>query len=188
MAVLLLLTLLLGSNINDASRWITIPFINQSFQTSDLAKVVLVVYLARVLGKHRAEEWTFREVLLKLMLPVGVICGLILPANFSTAAVLFVVCLVIMFIGQVPMKHMVMIVGAAVLAFGLVLFLAKSTVWTCFHAGDMGRVASKASVWKTTMPITKWSMPRSRSHRVVSCRTDPVAEPLAIGCRIRTRT
>ncbi|MBK6368793.1 MAG: FtsW/RodA/SpoVE family cell cycle protein [Flavobacteriales bacterium] len=127
MAVLLLLTLLLGSNINDASRWITIPFINQSFQTSDPAKVVLVVYLARVLGKHRAEEWTFREVLLELMLPVGVICGLILPANFSTAAVLFVVCLVIMFIGQVPMKHMVMIVGAAVLAFGLVLFLAKST-------------------------------------------------------------
>jgi cell division protein FtsW len=71
MAGLLLLTLLLGSNINDASRWITIPFINQSFQTSDLAKVVLVVYLARVLGKHRSEEWTFRDVVLQLMLPVG---------------------------------------------------------------------------------------------------------------------
>ena len=123
---LLLLTLLLGSNINDASRWITIPIINQSFQTSDLAKVVLVVYLARVLGKQQDQEWTFRDVLVKLMLPVGAICGLILPANFSTAALLFLVCLIIMFIGQVPMRHMVMLMGAAVLAFSLLLLIAKS--------------------------------------------------------------
>ncbi len=125
-AGLLLLTLLLGTNLNDASRWITIPIINQSFQTSDLAKVVLVVYLARVLGKHQGMEWTLRDVLLKLMVPVGVICGLILPANFSTAAVLFTVCLTIMFIGQVPMKHMFLIVGAAVVAFILLLLVAKS--------------------------------------------------------------
>ena len=123
---LLLLTLLLGSNINDASRWITIPIIGQSFQTSDLAKVVLVVYLARVLGKQQDQEWTFRDVLVKLMLPIGAICGLILPANFSTAALLFLVCLIIMFIGQVPMRHMVMLMGAAVLAFSLLLLIAKS--------------------------------------------------------------
>jgi cell division protein FtsW len=125
-AGLLLLTLLLGTNLNDASRWITIPIINQSFQTSDLAKVVLIVYLARVLGKHQGDDWTLREVLLKLMLPVGAICGLILPANFSTAAVLFTVCLIIMFIAQVPMKHMVLVVGTAVLAFVLLLLFAKS--------------------------------------------------------------
>ena len=127
MAVLLLLTLLLGSNINDASRWITIPIINQSFQTSDPAKVVLIVYLARVLGKHHGQEWSLRDVLVKLMVPVGAICGLILPANFSTAAVLFTVCLVIMFIGQVPLKHMVVIMGAAIGVFILLLVLAKST-------------------------------------------------------------
>jgi len=127
MAVLLLLTLLLGSNINDASRWITIPIINQSFQTSDPAKVVLIVYLARVLGKNQGEEWTLREVLIKLMVPVGAICGLILPANFSTAAVLFAVCMIIMFIGQVPLKHMAVIVGAAVGMFALLLVLAKTT-------------------------------------------------------------
>lgn len=125
-AALLFLTLLLGTNLNDASRWITIPIIGQSFQTSDLAKVVLVIYLARVLGKHQGEEWTMREVLIKLMLPVGVICGLILPANFSTAAVLFMVCMIIMFIAQVPMKHMVLIVGTAVLAFVLLLLIANS--------------------------------------------------------------
>jgi len=127
MAVLLLLTLLLGSNINDASRWITIPIINQSFQTSDPAKVVLIVYLARVLGKNQDEEWTLRDVLIKLMVPVGAICGLILPANFSTAAVLFAVCMIIMFIGQVPLKHMAVIVGAAVGMFALLLVLAKTT-------------------------------------------------------------
>ena len=126
-AGLLLLTLLLGSNINDASRWITIPIINQSFQTSDLAKVVLVVYLARVIGKNMGGEWSLRDVLFKVMLPVGVICGLILPANFSTAALLFTVCLVLMFIGQVPVKHMVLIVGVAVLVFAGLLLVAKST-------------------------------------------------------------
>lgn len=125
MALLLLLTLLLGSNINDASRWITIPIIGQSFQTSDPAKVVLIVYLARVLGKHHGSEWTLREVLLRLMAPVGLICGLILPANFSTAALLFAVCLLVMFIGRVPMKHMVLVMGAAVGMFILLLLLAK---------------------------------------------------------------
>lgn len=125
-AGLLLLTLLLGSNINDASRWITIPILNQSFQTSDLAKVVLIVYLARVLGKNHGIEWTMRDVMLKLMLPVGVICGLILPANFSTAALLFAVCFILMFLGQVPLRHMALIVGAAVAVFVVLLLIANT--------------------------------------------------------------
>ncbi|MEX1132096.1 MAG: FtsW/RodA/SpoVE family cell cycle protein [Flavobacteriales bacterium] len=120
-AGLLLLTLLLGSNINDASRWITIPIINQSFQTSDLAKVVLIVYLARVLSKQQDQEWTLRDVLVKLMVPVGVTCGLILPANFSTAALLFALCLIVMFIGQVPVKWLLSIVGLAIGSFILLI-------------------------------------------------------------------
>jgi cell division protein FtsW len=122
-AGLLLLTLILGSNINDASRWLRIPGVGLSFQTSDLAKVVLVAYLARVLSKADG-EWTLRDVALKLMLPVGVICGLILPANFSTAAVLFLVCVTLMFIAQVPIKHLVVLIGAAVAAFALLLLIA----------------------------------------------------------------
>ncbi len=124
-AGLLLLTLLLGSNINDASRWLRIPFIGLSFQTSDLAKVVLIAYLARVLGKHQEEEWTFKEVIIKLMVPVGAICGLILPANFSTAAMLFAICLIIMFIGRVPLKYIFSIIGLGVAAFALLIALAK---------------------------------------------------------------
>lgn len=134
-AALLLLTLLLGSNINDASRWITIPIINQSFQTSDLAKVVLIVYLARVLGKHHDQEWTFRDVVLKLMVPVGAICGLILPANFSTAALLFLLCMIIMFIGQVPVKWLLSIVGLAVGAFMLLIMVNEA-----FDLGVLPRV------------------------------------------------
>lgn len=125
-AGLLLLTLMLGSNINDASRWITIPIINQSFQTSDLAKVVLVAYLARVLARQHGEPWTLRDVAMKLMLPVGVICGLILPANFSTAAVLFLVCVTLMFIAEVPVKHLAVLIGSAVAAFVLLLLIADT--------------------------------------------------------------
>jgi len=137
---LLLLTLLLGSNINDASRWITIPIINQSFQTSDLAKVVLVVYLARVLGKHQDQEWTFRQVVMELMAPVGAICGLILPANFSTAALLFLLCMIIMFIGQVPIKWLLSIVGLAVGAFMLLIVVNES-----FDLGILPRVETWAN-------------------------------------------
>ncbi|MEZ4806774.1 MAG: FtsW/RodA/SpoVE family cell cycle protein [Flavobacteriales bacterium] len=125
-AALLLLTLLLGSNINDASRWITIPIIGQSFQTSDLAKVVLIVYIARVIGKQGDTEWSFRDVVMRLMVPVGVICGLILPANFSTAAILFALCLIIMFIGQVPMKWLLAIVGLAVGAFMVLVMMNEA--------------------------------------------------------------
>ncbi len=134
-AVLLLLTLLLGSNINDASRWITIPIINQSFQTSDLAKVVLIVYLARMISKHGVNEWSLRDVLMKLMLPVGIICGLILPANFSTAALLFLLCMILMFIGEVPMKWLFSIIGFAIGSFMLLVMVNEA-----FDLGVLPRV------------------------------------------------
>ena len=123
---LLLLTLLIGSNVNGASRWLAIPGLGITFQTSDLARVVIVVYLARVLGRQREEPWTFREVILKLILPVGAVCGFILPANFSTAALLFGTCMIVMFIGQVPIRHMLSVVGIAVGAFGILLLLSKA--------------------------------------------------------------
>ncbi|MFN8350695.1 MAG: FtsW/RodA/SpoVE family cell cycle protein [Flavobacteriales bacterium] len=123
---LLLLTLLVGSNVNDASRWLKIPGLGITFQTSDLARVVILVYLARVLGRQREEPWTFKEVIIKLMLPIGAVCGLILPANFSTAALLFATCMLLMFLGRVPLKHMFSIAGIAVGVFALLLVLAKT--------------------------------------------------------------
>ncbi len=124
---LLFLTLLMGSNINDASRWLTLPIINLSFQTSDFAKVALILYIARVLSKKQDNIKDFKGAFLPVMLPVVIVCGLILPANFSTCAVLFTTSLVIMFIGRINMKYIFSLVGIAIAAFGLFLLIAYLT-------------------------------------------------------------
>jgi len=123
---LLLFTLLMGSHINDASRWLTLPIVNLSFQTSDLAKVALILYISRVLSKKQDNIKDFKSAFLPVMLPVVIVCGLILPANFSTCTVLFVTSLVIMFIGRINMKYILSLVGIGVLAFGLFLLVAYS--------------------------------------------------------------
>jgi cell division protein FtsW len=125
-AGLLLLTLLIGSNVNGASRWLEIPGLGITFQTSDLARVVIIVYLARIVGRPREEPWTFKEVLLKLGLPIGAICGLILPANFSTAALLGLTCLVLLFIGQVPLKHIGSLVLVAIAGFAALVGISEA--------------------------------------------------------------
>ena len=114
-AVLLVLTLLFGADINNAKRWLRIPFIGLTLQTSDFAKVVLVTYVARELTLRRERLDDFRGGVLPVLLPIGVICGLILPANFSTAALLGLVCVGMMFIAGVPWRHMTRIAGYAVL-------------------------------------------------------------------------
>ena len=116
---LLLLTLLVGTSINDASRWLTIPVINQSFQTSDLAKLFLVMYVARMLSIKQDEIQDFTKGFLPIIIPVFIVCGLIFPANFSTAAVLFASCMVLMFIGRTPIRHLL---GVASVGIVMVLF------------------------------------------------------------------
>ena len=131
--VLLGITLVFGSNINGGIRWINIAGV--SFQTSDLAKVVLFVYLARILSKHSEELMTLRGVFLRLMIPIGAVCGLILPANFSTAALTFLVCLVLMFLGKVPMKWIGSMVGLAIGGFVLLVGVNEA-----FDLGVLPRV------------------------------------------------
>jgi len=124
--VLLLLTLLIGVNLNDASRWIKIPIINQNFQTSDFAKIALITYVARMLTVKREQLNSLRHGLLPILIPIILICGLILPANFSTAAMLFFVCFVMLFIGGIPIKHLVLMVGVAIAGFALLLTVATT--------------------------------------------------------------
>jgi len=107
---LLALTLAMGTNLNEASRWLTLPGINLSFQTSDLAKLALIMFVARMLSKKQENIKDFKTAFVPIMLPVLLICGLILPANFSTAAVLFSTCCFLMFIGRINMKY-IMILG-----------------------------------------------------------------------------
>lgn len=122
---LLGLTLLFGVNINNASRWLKIPFLDVTFQTSDFAKVALVLYVARLLNQNRTILHNFKEGVWPILWPVMLICALILPANFSTAALLFGVCFLMMFIGGVPVKHLTRIVVVMLLAVVSILSIGK---------------------------------------------------------------
>jgi len=102
---LLIYTLFFGTEINGARRWISLPA-GLSFQSSDLAKLALFTYLARELAKRQPVLDDFYQGFLPLILPVGLVCLLIFPANFSTSALLFFTCLVIMFLGRVPLKFL----------------------------------------------------------------------------------
>jgi cell division protein FtsW len=105
-AGLLLYALAFGHNLNDANRWIAIPFIGLTFQPSDFAKIVLVVYVARMIALKRDQLDDFKNGVLPILAPIALICGLILPANFSTAAMLASICFLMMFLGGVPFRHM----------------------------------------------------------------------------------
>jgi len=120
---LLLYVYFFGQKLNGADRWIVIPIINQSFQPSDLAKLALISSLASMLAKRQADIENFKESFLPIVMWSGAICGLIALANFSTALILFGTCMLIMFIGRVPMKYLVMlmVVGVFSLTIGLAL-------------------------------------------------------------------
>lgn len=123
---LLGLTLVTGANINDASRWLVIPVINQTFQTSDLAKLALIMYLARLLSKRQDSIKDFKAAFIPIMIPVLLVCGLILPANFSTAAMLFTTSLIIMFIGRINLKYIFSLIGIGISALLILLLIGKS--------------------------------------------------------------
>jgi cell division protein FtsW len=123
---LLLVTLISGTNLNEANRWLTVPIVNLTFQSSDVAKLFLIMYLARVLSKKQELVQDFRQGFLPVIIPVVLVTVLILPANFSTAAILFVTCMVLMFIGRISMKYMLSLVGLGIVAILMIFALSKS--------------------------------------------------------------
>ncbi len=110
---LLLYTLKYGSHINDASRWIKLPLINLTFQTSDLAKLALFMYMSRLLSRRQNVIKDFKKGFLPLIIPVAIICMLIAPANLSTALLIGGIALLLMFIGRVKTRHIMLVIGAA---------------------------------------------------------------------------
>lgn len=126
--ILLLFTLLQGNEIGgaNASRWIRIPFVGIGFQTSTLAGLVVMTYVARYLARNKDKEITFKESCWYLWLPVGAILALILPANFSTTAILFCMIMVLAFLGGYPLKYIGIIVGIGVVALTLFVLTAKA--------------------------------------------------------------
>jgi cell division protein FtsW len=126
--VLLIFTLAQGDTIEgaNASRWIRIPFVGITFQTSNLAAVVLMIYVARYLTKIKDKAIKFKESILPLWVPVFLIVVLILPANFSTAAILFSMVLLLCFLGGYPLKYIVGIVGTGMVCLTLFILTAKT--------------------------------------------------------------
>lgn len=122
---LLLLTLITGSNINQATRWLTLPIINVSFQTSDFAKLALIMFIARMLAKRQDNIKDLKNTFVPIIVPILATVLLIFPANFSTAAILFLTSLVLLFIGRINMKYILALIGLGMIIVTFMLFLAK---------------------------------------------------------------
>lgn len=146
---LLIVTYFAGTHINSASRWLTLPGVNLTFQTSDLAKLALIMYTARMLSKKQDVISDFRKATIPILLPVILVCLIIFPANFSTAAVLFTSCALLMFIGRMEIKHLLGVIGVSLaavtffitVAYTLNLHIARVDTWVgridhFVHGGD----------------------------------------------------
>ncbi len=135
---LLILTLVAGQNINDATRWLQIPGTSFTIQTSDFAKIALIMYMARVLSVNQNNIGDFKDVFGKITLAIVGICALILPANFSTAALVFLTAFSLMFVARIPVKYLALMVFSGLFAFAI--FLGGSEL-----LGKEGRT----STWKS---------------------------------------
>lgn len=125
---LLAFTLAKGTTIDgaNASRWISLPLVGISFQTSNLAAVVLMIYVARYLTKIKDKTVTFTESILPLWTPVFLVLILILPANFSTAGIIFTMVLLLCFLGGYPIKYLLGIIGTGIVCLTLFVLAAKA--------------------------------------------------------------
>tara|TARA_B100001093_G_scaffold330837_1_gene315825 strand:- start:662 stop:1828 length:1167 start_codon:yes stop_codon:yes gene_type:complete len=110
--VLLLITALQGNEISgaNASRWISIPFINISFQPSSLASIFLMIYISNYISKNHEKKLNFKNSIIKLWLPILLVVMLVFPSNFSTSLMIFSLSLILIFIGQYPIKNIFLII------------------------------------------------------------------------------
>lgn len=140
---LLIYTFTNGTTINDAARWITLPIINTSFQPSDFASLALIINLASMLSKKQQNIDDIKESLIPMLIWCGVICGLIALTNLSTAMLLFATCMLVMFIGRVPVKYLAMLVlvgllaGAVALKFGVRGETAKNRIMSFVNGTEL---------------------------------------------------
>ncbi|HPE83078.1 MAG TPA: FtsW/RodA/SpoVE family cell cycle protein [Aequorivita sp.] len=126
--LLLIITMAEGTTIEgaNASRWIRLPFVGITFQTSTLAGVVLMTYVARYLSRIKDKAVTFKETILPLWMPVFIVLALILPANFSTTAIFFLMIVMLVFVGGYPLKYLGIILGAGLIFLTLFVLSAKA--------------------------------------------------------------
>jgi cell division protein FtsW len=124
---LLLFTLLFGASLNEASRWIKVPVINLTFQTSDFARLALFMYLARQLSRKQKVINDFKKGFIPLIVPIGLTCLLIAPANLSTALLTGATGLLLLFLGRVSMKHLLITLSIMLLPVAILISMAVAT-------------------------------------------------------------
>ncbi|MEL7021997.1 MAG: FtsW/RodA/SpoVE family cell cycle protein [Bacteroidota bacterium] len=122
---LLFYTIVMGADINDARRWIEVPFVGITFQTSDFAKIALITLVAREITKHKDYIKEFQNAFLPIIVPVLIICGLIAPADLSTAMLLFFTCMLMMFIGRVSTQYIGLLFLLGIVVFAGLIVLAE---------------------------------------------------------------
>jgi cell division protein FtsW len=149
---LLIYTFTNGVSFNDASRWIMVPVIDASFQPSDLASLALITSLASMLSKRQQNIADFKESLIPMLIWIGVICGLIALTNLSSAILLFLTCMLVMFIGRVPIKYLGMLVfvgllaGVTALTFGVRRETAKNRIESFINGDELPFQAKHARI------------------------------------------
>lgn len=121
---LLIYTLFFGLKLNEGSRWIRLPIINLTFQTSDLAKLALFMFLSRLLSKKQEVIKDFKKGFIPVIMPVGIICMLIAPANLSTALLVAATSMLLLFIGRVSTKHLMLTIGVAAIPVAILVMIA----------------------------------------------------------------
>lgn len=133
---LLIYTLLFGTEVNEARRWITIPWIDKTIQTSDFAEIALIIFISKSLATKQEYIKDLKGAFLPIIVPVIIVCILIAPENLSTAALLFVTCITLMFVGRISLKYVFLLFAmGAVFLFGVYQIglkfpdLARSKTW-----------------------------------------------------------
>ncbi|MFO7922773.1 MAG: FtsW/RodA/SpoVE family cell cycle protein [Bacteroidales bacterium] len=136
--ILLCVTLIMGTTINEAARWLTLPGLGFTVQTSDFAKLSLIMYLARLLSQKQYEIKNLNDSFFRMLVPVIIVCGLIMPANLSTSLILFATSVILMFIGRIRTRYLMGLIGA-----GIFLLSIFVTV-VLYSESDGGRLGT----WK----------------------------------------
>ena len=137
-APLLIYTMTMGTVINEAARWINIPILDKTIQTSDFARIALIIFIAKSISKKQEIIKDFQSAFVPIIFPIILICSLIAPADLSTAILLFLTSLMMMFIGRISMKYIILLLLLGIVAFAFILLIGQ-------HFPEIVRVDTWAS-------------------------------------------
>jgi len=133
---LLVYTIFMGEDINQARRWIEVPFVGITFQTSDFAKLALIIFVAREITRHKDYIKDLKKAFIPIIIPILIICALIAPADLSTAMLLFTTSVIMLFIGRVDLRFIGLLLLLGVIVFAI---LVRENVSGNHSGTDLGR-------------------------------------------------